>query len=139
MFLLLGESSADHEVGRLHRSIRLVSARCRPHTGGRPEFSDFLKIGHLGPFFQNAARNLGIQKMIIPRHEHLQSIVCRFNWLFEKKYYASIFIARLFEAHIADHVIVIAQDDGPVLYTTVPIYILSRYHRHLFFIAPVLE
>ena len=54
MFLLLGESSSAYEVSRLHRSITLASARCRPHTEGRPEVSDLLKLGHLGPIFQNA-------------------------------------------------------------------------------------
>ena len=47
MFLLLGERSTDYEVSRLTSSITLASARCRPHTEGRPEFSDLLKIGHL--------------------------------------------------------------------------------------------
>ena len=82
MFLLLGERSSAYEVSRSHRSITLASARCRPHTEGRPEVSDLLKLGHLGPVFQNAGEHLGIRKMIIHRHRHLQSIACRFNWLF---------------------------------------------------------
>ena len=85
MFLLLGERSAAYEVSQLHRSITLASARCRPHTEGRPEVSDLLKFGHLGPIFQNAVGHLGIRKVIILRHGHLRSIACRFNWLFEKK------------------------------------------------------
>ena len=115
MFLLVGERSAAYEVNRLRRSIKLASARCRPHTEGCTEVSDLLKIGHLGPIFQNAGGHLGIRKMIIPRHGHLQSIACRFNWLFEKKYYGSIFVARLFEAHVVDHVIVIDSRRWPSL------------------------
>ena len=107
MLLLLGERSAAHEVSRLHRSISLASAPCRPCTEGLPEVRDILKLGHLRPVFQNAGGHLGIKKMIIPHHGHLQSISCRFNWLFEKEYYGRIFIARLFEAHVVDHVIVI--------------------------------
>ena len=105
--LLLGERSAAYEVSLLHRSTKLASARCRPHTEGRPEVSDLLKLGHLGPISQNSWGHIGIQKVIILRHWDLQSIACRFNWLFEKKYYGRIFNAHLFEAYIVDHVIVI--------------------------------
>ena len=51
--------------------------------------------------------HIGIRKMIVPHYGSLESVACRFNWLFEKEYYRQIFIARLFEAHIVDHVIVI--------------------------------
>ena len=115
MFLLPGERSAAYEVSRLHRSIRMASARRRPHTEGRPEISDLLKLGHLGPIFQNAGGHLAIRKMIIPRHGHLQSAACRFNWLFEKEYYGRIFIARLFETYIVDQVIVIDSKRWPSL------------------------
>ena len=54
MFLLLGERSAAYEVSRLHGRITFASARCRPLTEERPEVSDLLKSGHLGPIFQNA-------------------------------------------------------------------------------------
>ena len=60
MFLLLGERSAAYEVSRLHRSIALASARCRPYTEGLPEVCDLLKLGHLGPVFQNAGGHLSI-------------------------------------------------------------------------------
>ena len=115
MFLLLGERSAAYEISRLHRNVRLASARCRPHTEGRPEVSDLLKLGNLKPIFQNAGGHLSIRKMIIPRQGHLQWIAFRFNWLFEKKYYGRIFIARLFEAHIVDDVIVIESRRWPGL------------------------
>ena len=95
MFLLLGECSAAYEVIRLHRSIILASARCHLHTAGRPEVGDILKLNHLGLIFRLQG-HLGIRKMIIPRHVHLQLIDCRFSWLFEKKYYGHTFIARLF-------------------------------------------
>ena len=36
MILLLCERSAAYQVSRLHRSIMYASARCRPHTEGRP-------------------------------------------------------------------------------------------------------
>ena len=58
---------------------------------------------------------LGIRKMINPRHGHLQSIACRYNWLFEKRYYSHLFIARLFEAHVVGHVIVIDPRRWPSL------------------------
>ena len=115
MFLLVGERSAAYEVIRLRRSITLASARCRPHTEGCPEVSDLLKLGHLGPIFQYAGGHLGIRRMIITRHGHLQSIAYRFNWLFEKKYYGRIFVAHLFEAHVVDHVIVIDSRRWPSL------------------------
>ena len=51
MLLLLGERSATHEVSRLHRSIALASADCRPYTEGRPEVRDLLNLGHLEPVF----------------------------------------------------------------------------------------
>ena len=51
--------------------------------------------------------NLGIRKMIIPRHGNLKSVACRLKLLFEKEYYRRIFIARLIDAHIVDHVIAI--------------------------------
>ena len=54
MFLLLRERSAACKVSRLDRSITLASVRCRRHIEGRPEVSDILKLGHLGPGFQNA-------------------------------------------------------------------------------------
>ena len=103
MFLLLGERSAAHEVSRLHGSIKLSSARCRPHIEGLPKVRNVSKVGHLGSIFPNPRGHLGIRKMIIPRHGYLQSIACRFDWLFEKKHYGRIFIGRLFEAHIVDH------------------------------------
>ena len=115
MFLLLFERSAAYKVSRLQRSIALASTRCRSHIEGCPEVSDLLKLGHLGPIFQNAGGHLGIRKMIISRHGHLQLIACRFNWLFEKEYYGRIFIARLFEAHIVDCVIVIDSRRWPSL------------------------
>ena len=115
MFLLLGERSAAYEISRLQTSIALDSIRCRPHIEGCPEVSDFLKLGHLAPIFRNAGGHLGIRKMIISRHGHLQLIACRFNWLFEKEYYGRISIARLFEAHIVDHVILIDSRRWPSL------------------------
>lgn len=45
--------------------------------------------------------------MVIPRHINQQSGAFRFNWLFEKKYYGRIFVARLFEAHFLDDGILI--------------------------------
>ena len=68
MILFLGESSAAYEVSRLHRSITLAPARSRPHTEGRPEINNLLKLGHLGPIFQNSGGHLGIRKMIISDH-----------------------------------------------------------------------
>ena len=53
MFLLLGNPSAAYEISRLHRSITLGSGTYLPHTEGRPEVCDLLKLGHLGPIFQN--------------------------------------------------------------------------------------
>ena len=52
MFLTIFKHSAAYEVFRLHRSIALASARFRPHTDGRLEVSDLLKLGHLEPFLR---------------------------------------------------------------------------------------
>ena len=136
MFLLLGERSAAYEVSRLHRSIALASARCRPYTEGRPEVCDLLKLGHLGPVFQNAGGHLSIRKMIIPPHGHQQSIACRFNWLFEKEYYGRIFIARLFETHVVDHVIVIDSRRWPsLIYDSSDLYPIMLSSQALFHCA----
>ena len=48
-----------------------------------------------------------IRKMMIPRHGSLQSVSFRFNWMLQKEFYRHILIARLFEAQIVGHVIVI--------------------------------
>ena len=71
--------------------------------------------------------------MIIPRHGHLQSIACRFNWLFEKKYYGRIFVARLFEAHVVDHVIAIDSRRWPsLIYDTSDLYPITLSSSALF-------
>ena len=79
MFLLLGERSAAHEVSRLHRSIALASARCRPYTEGLPEVHDLLKYPSQ---FHDGTRFISFH-LIIGRHlcttltkiEHVLSVL----------------------------------------------------------------
>ena len=66
-----------------------------------------MKSLHFGPIFRMQGGHLGVIKMIVTRHVSIESATRRFNWLFEKEYYGHIFIARLLEAQIVDHVIVI--------------------------------
>ena len=71
--------------------------------------------------------------MIILRHGHLKSIACRFNWLFEKKYYDRIFIARLFEDHIVVHVTVIDSRRCPsLIYDSSDLYPITLSSSSLF-------
>ena len=80
--------------------------------------------------------NLGIRKMMIPRHGNLQSAACRFNWLFEKEHYGRIFIARLFEAHISDHVVVIDSRQWPsLIYDSSDLYPIMLCSSALFHCA----
>ena len=74
--------------------------------------------------------------MIILRHGDLQSTACRFNWLFEKKYYGHVFIARLFEAHVVDHVIVIdSRRWHSLIYDSSDLYPIKLSSRALFHCA----
>ena len=74
--------------------------------------------------------------MIIPHHVHLQLISYRFNWLFEKEYYGRVFIARLFEAHVVDHVIVIDSRRWPsLIYDSSDLYPIMLYSLALFHCA----
>ena len=74
--------------------------------------------------------------MIIPCNGHLQSIACRFNWLFEEKCYVRIFTARLFEAHVEDHVIVIDSRRWPsLLYDSSDLYPITLSSSALFHCA----
>ena len=74
--------------------------------------------------------------MIIPRHGHLQLAACRFNWLFEKEYHGRIFIARLFEAHIVDHVIVIdSRRWSSLIYDSSDLYPIMLSSSALFYCA----
>ena len=53
VFLLLDKVSLAYKVIRLHRRITLASASSRLHIKGISEVSNLLKLGHLGPVFQN--------------------------------------------------------------------------------------
>ena len=53
MFLLFDEHSAAYEFSRLYRIITLAYVRCGPHSEGRREVREILKIGRLVPVFQN--------------------------------------------------------------------------------------
>ena len=60
-------------------------------------------------------------------------IACPFNWLFERKYYGRILIARPFEDHVVDHVIVIDSRRWPsLIYYSSDLYPITLSSSALF-------
>ena len=106
-FIFLREDRASELFNRLPQCIASASRRHRPHTDGKLEISDLMKLGHLRPILQDAGRYLGLHKLSVPPHGHKEDPHSRFNWLFEKSYYGKVIIVRLFEAGVVDHVVVI--------------------------------
>lgn len=115
-YLLLGESKSvtmsNLFMGVAHRAAQ----RLRPHDEGKAEISDFTSIGHLGPVFQGLGGDLSLKKVKdLPPHGHHEAPEVRFNWLFHKRIHGRIYLARLYEAGIVDHLIVIDSRKWPSL------------------------
>ncbi len=65
-------------------------------------------MGHLGPVLQELGGDLRLQKVkSIPPHGHREAAEIRFNWLFEKRIHDHIYLVRLYEAGLVDHLVVI--------------------------------
>ncbi len=114
-FLLLGEHHARHLYSRLPEFIASASQRARPNSEGKAEVMNLLRLGHLGPIFQDAGGHLGLKKIRLPGHGHKEPPLTRFNWLFDKNYHGHVFVIRLFEARLVDHVVVLDSRRWPSL------------------------
>ena len=106
-FIFLGEEKASELFNRLPQCIASACRLHRPHTDGKLEVSDLIKLGHLGPILQDVGGYLGLRKLSVPPHGHKDNPDSRFNWLFGKSYYGRVVIVRLFEAGVVDVVFVI--------------------------------
>ncbi len=85
-----------------------ASQRCRPHDEGKPEISYFTSVGHVSPVLQSLGGYLRLQKLkSIPPHGHHESPDVRFYWWFEKRIHGHVHLARLYEAGVVDHLVVI--------------------------------
>ncbi len=99
MYLLLGDSKASSMNTQLVEVALSASQRLRTHDEGKPEISDFLNVGHLGPVFRGLGADLYIKRVKnIPPHGLREPPDIRFNWLFEKRMHGRVYLARLYEA-----------------------------------------
>ena len=93
-----------------------ASQKCRPHDDCKPEISEFTSVGHVGPVLQGLCGDLRLQKLkSIPSHGHHESPDDRFNWLFAKPIHGHVYPARLYEAGVVDHLVVIDSRRWPSL------------------------
>ena len=93
-----------------------ASQRYRLHDEGKPEISDFTSVSHVGPVLQSLGGDLWLQKLkIITPHGHHASPDVRFNWSFEKRTNGDVYLARLYEACVVDHLVVIDSRCWPSL------------------------
>ncbi len=106
-FLFLGEGEATQLFNRIPEFIRSSSSGSRSAFAGHVLLSDLLRIGHLSLIFQAAGGYIGLKKMRLPGHGHKEEPSIRFDWLFEKAYYGRVYIIRLYEAGIVDHVVLL--------------------------------
>ncbi len=73
-------------------------------------------MGHLGPVVQGFGGDQRLQKVKnIPPHGHREATEIRFNWLFDKRIHGHIYLARLYEAGVVDHLVVIDSRQWPSL------------------------
>ncbi len=108
-----------------------ASQGLRPFNEGKAEIIDFTSIGHLGPLFQGIGGDLSIKKVKnLALHGHREPPHERFNWLFSKRRQGRLYIARLYEAGIVDHLVLIDSGQWPsLIYDPCDLYrmILSSY------------
>ena len=114
-FLLLGEEFARQVSVSLPTSVSQASSRSRPHREGAIEVGDLISIGHMGPIFQQIGGDLTLKKVQIPLHGHREPPSRRFNWVFDKLYHGHMYIMRIFEANIVDHVVLVDRRRWPSL------------------------
>ncbi len=107
-YLLLGDPKALSMSQRFVEVARRASQRCHPQDEGKSEVSDFSSAGHLGPVLQGFGGDLRLQKVKnISPHGHGEAADVRFNWLFDTRIHGQIYLARLYEAGMVDHLIVV--------------------------------
>ena len=115
-YLLLGEAKAVSMSNRFGEATRRASQRAHPHDEGKAEISDFTSAGSLGPVFQGLGGDLSLKKVKnIPPHGQREPCDVRFNWLFEKRIHGHMYLARLYEAGVVDHLVVIDSRRWPSL------------------------
>ncbi len=99
---------------RFAEVTRRAALRLWPHDAGKTEITDFIHVGQLGPVLQGLGDDLSIRKVKnIPPHGLYETQSVTLNWLFEKRIHGRIYFARLFEAGIVDHLVVIDSRQEP--------------------------
>ena len=95
-------------------AARRASQRLRPFDECKAEIIDFTNIGHLGQAFQGLGGDLFIKevKNVTP-HGHREPPNERFDWLFNRRIRGHLYIARLYEAGVVDHLFVIDSRQWP--------------------------
>ncbi len=97
-------------------AARRPSQRLRPFDEGKAEIIDCTSNGHLGPVFQGLGGDLSIKKVKnLTPHGHREPPNERFNWLFNKRIHGHLYIARLYEAGVVDHLVFIDSRQWPSL------------------------
>ncbi len=115
-FLLLGEEKAASINKHFMEAARRASQRLRPFDEGKAEIIDFTCIGHLGPVFQVLGGDLSIKKVKnLTPHGHRELSSESLNWLFNKLIHGHLYIARLYEAGVVDHLVFIDSSQCPSL------------------------
>ncbi len=108
VFLLLDEPKASWVNNRFSEMAWKASQRFRPRDEGEVEINDFICVGHLRPVLQGIGDDLRLQNVEnVPPHGHREPYDVRSNWLFDKRIHGRFFLARLYEAGIVDHLVVI--------------------------------
>ena len=133
-YLLHVESKALRMSSRFSEVAWRASQRCRPHNESKPEISDFISVGHVGPVLQGFGGDLRLQKLeSIPPHGHHDSPDVLFNWLFENRIHGHVYLARLYEAGVVDHLVVIDYRRWPsLIYDSCDPYLLVLSSTSLF-------
>lgn len=136
-FLLLGDQKSREYSEKFILCLLSASRRCRPHNEGKIEVSDLINLGHIGPIFQELGGDLGVRRVRnIPAHDHLQHPRIRFNWIFNKELYRRLYVLRLNEPGIVDHVVIVDCRQWPsLIYDSADLYPVSFSSISLFFCA----
>ena len=131
VFLLLGDEKATFITNHFMEAARRASQRLRPFDEGKAEIIDFTRIGHLGPVLQGLGGDLSIKKVRnLTPHGHREPPNEMFDWLFNKRIHGHLYIARLYEAGVVDHLVFIDFRQWPsLIYDSCDPYslILSSY------------
>ncbi len=115
-YLLLGEEKATFMNNHFMGVALRASQRLRPFNEGKAEIIDFTSIGHLGPVFQGLGGNFSVKKVKnLALHGRREPPHERFNWLFSKRIHGHLYIDRLYEAGVVDHLVLIDYRQWPSL------------------------